>query len=271
MVDGNDAFTTTRRGALKTGALGLGGLTSAIALGGTEAASAAALPSMDTVAALAGVSGGSYFLQLDGIPGDSVDERHLAWIDVESYSWGASNSSAVSGSGWSSSKASISNLNLSTQFGSASPLLFLRTMNGKHVSTAVLQGMTGRDTPRKFLELELKDIAVISYQSSASEGPPLRIALAGVRDHQVHALPPECDRWGRRDHLGDVERAHRHRLGHLSPAVVTRRARGPTTRPRARRGPGCRAASSGSSASSRRTPARRGAGTTGACRRSARG
>ena len=38
---------------------------------------------MDTVAALAGVSGGSYFLQLDGIPGDSVDERHLAWIDVD--------------------------------------------------------------------------------------------------------------------------------------------------------------------------------------------
>jgi type VI secretion system secreted protein Hcp len=184
MVDGNDAFTTTRRGALKTGALGLGGLTSAIALGGTEAASAAALPSMDTVAALAGVSGGSYFLQLDGIPGDSVDERHLAWIDVESYSWGASNSSAVSGSGWSSSKASISNLNLSTQFGSASPLLFLRTMNGKHVSTAVLQGMTGGDTPRKFLELELKDVAVISYQSSASEGPPfesLSLAFAIIK------------------------------------------------------------------------------------------
>ena len=184
MVDGNDAFTTTRRGALKTGALGLGGLTGAIALGGTDTASAATLPSMDTVAALAGISGGSYFLQLDGIPGDSVDARHVAWIDVTSYSWGASNSSAVSGSGWSSSKPNISQLSLTTQFGSASPLLFLRTMNGKHVSTAVLQGMTGGDTPRKFLELELKDIAVTSYQSSAAQDPPsehFSLAFASIK------------------------------------------------------------------------------------------
>jgi len=179
MVDGNDAFTTTRRGALKTGALGLGGLTGAIALGSSEAASAAALPSMDTVAALAGVSGGSYFLKLDGIPGDSVDAGHPAWIDVTSYSWGASNSSAVTGSGWSSSKASISNLSVTSQFGSASPLLFLRTMNGKHVSTATLQGVTGGATPRTFIELELKDIAVTSYQSSASsESPSESFSLA---------------------------------------------------------------------------------------------
>ena len=173
MVDGNDAFTTTRRGALKTGALGLGGLTGAIALGGTDTASAATLPSMDTVAALAGISGGSYFLQLDGIPGDSVDARHPAWIDVTSYSWGASNSSAVSGSGWSSSKPNIeqSQFDDTVRFRQSASLPSDHEWQAR--ATAVLQGMTGGDTPRKFLELTSKDIAVTSYQSSASEGPPL--------------------------------------------------------------------------------------------------
>ena len=170
MVDGNDAFTTTRRDALKTGALGIGGLTGAIALGGNGVASAAEPPSMATVAALAGVSNGDYFLQLDQIPGDSVDDAHPDWIDVMSFSWGASNSSSVSGSGWSASKPSITAISLMSEVGSASPLLFLRTMNGKHVATGVLQGMTTGETRRKFLEIEMKDVAVTGYQSSANEG-----------------------------------------------------------------------------------------------------
>ncbi|MFC7595892.1 Hcp family type VI secretion system effector [Terrabacter sp. GCM10028922] len=170
MVDGNDRFTTTRRGALRTGALGIGGLTGAIALGGSGAASAAEPPSMATVAALAGVGAGDYFLLLDSIPGDSVDDQHEDWIDVMSYSWGVSNSSSVSGSGWSASKPSISALSLMTELGSASPLLFLRTMNGKRVASAVLQGMTSGETRQKFLEIEMKDVAVTSYQSSASHG-----------------------------------------------------------------------------------------------------
>jgi type VI secretion system secreted protein Hcp len=170
MVDGNDAFTTTRRGALKTGALGLGGLTGAIALSGSGAAAAAEPPSMATLAALAGVGSGDYFLQLDQIPGDSADDEHKRWIDVMSFSWGASNTSSLSGSGWSASKPTVSALNLMAETGSASPQLFLRTMNGKHVATGLLQGVTSGETRRKFLEIELKDVAVTSYQTSASAG-----------------------------------------------------------------------------------------------------
>ncbi|MBC9820547.1 type VI secretion system tube protein Hcp [Terrabacter sp. MAHUQ-38] len=170
MVDGNDAFTTTRRGALKTGALGLGGLTGALALSGSGVAAAAEPPSMATVAALAGVGSGDYFLQLDPILGDSVDDEHRRWIDVMSFSWGASNASSVSGSGWSASKSTISGLSLMAETGSASPQLFLRTMNGKRLATGVLQGVTSGEARTKFLEIELRDVAVTSYQTSASEG-----------------------------------------------------------------------------------------------------
>ena len=185
MVDGSETPTTTRRGALKTGALGLGGLTGAMALGSGHA-SAAEPPSMATVAALAGITAGRYFLQLDSIPGDSTDARHAGWIETLSYSWGASNSSTVSGSGWSSSKPSLSNLSFVSSFGSASPLLFLRAMNGKHLSTALLEGMTAGTDPSKFVEIELKDVAVASYQSAASDGGGLptdsfSLAFASIR------------------------------------------------------------------------------------------
>ena len=168
MVDGNDAFTTTRRGALKTGALGLGGLTGAIALGSSTPAAAAQPPTMETLANLAGVSDAEYFLRLDGVPGDSLDDHHPAWLDVASFSWGASNSSTVTGSGWSSSKANIGSLSMMTETGSAGPRLFFRTMSGKHSAIAVLEGVSQGDAPRTFLQLELKDVLVSSYQQSGS-------------------------------------------------------------------------------------------------------
>lgn len=184
MVDGNDAFTTTRRGAIKTGALGLGGLTGAIALGSSEAASAATLPSMDTVAALAGVSGADYFLRLDGITGDSVDAQHQGWVDVQDYSWKATNGTTVTGSGWSASKASLSAMTLSTQLGQHSPPLFLRTMNGRHLTSALVQGMTTGATPRRFVEIEMRDVAVASYEAASGDESPqdtFSLAFAVIR------------------------------------------------------------------------------------------
>lgn len=172
MVDGNDSFTTTRRGALKTGAVGLGGLTGAIALGGSAAA-AAEPPAMASVAALAGVTGGaSYFLQLDGVPGDSVDADHPAWIDLSSYQWGASNTAVVTAAGAGRGRASISALSLTTAFGSASPRLFLRTMNGRTIPTATIHGMSRGDQPRKFLEVGLDGVIVTAYSTSAASETP---------------------------------------------------------------------------------------------------
>jgi len=186
MVDGNDAFTTTRRGALKTGALGLGGLTGAIALGGAETASAAALPSMDTVAALAGVPLGNFYLLLDGIPGDSVDDRHPKWVDVAEFSWKAANASTVTGSGWSASKPTISTLQLSASTGSHSAPLFLRTMNGRRLASAVLEVMTRGESPQTFIQVELKDVAVARYETSAAGGDDspkdvIELAFAQIR------------------------------------------------------------------------------------------
>jgi type VI secretion system secreted protein Hcp len=172
MVEGNAGFTTTRRGALRTGAIGLGGLTGAIALSGSGVAAAAEPAAFDaaTAAAVAGVSVGGFFLLLDQIPGDSVDDKHDKWIDALSFSFGASNTSSLTGSGWSSSKPSMQQINVVAYQGSQSPLLFLRTLNGKHLASALFQGISAGETPRKFMEIELKDVLVGSYSASGSGG-----------------------------------------------------------------------------------------------------
>jgi type VI secretion system secreted protein Hcp len=38
-----------------------------------------------------------YFLKLDGIPGESRDAQHKGEIDLESFSWGESHTTAAGG------------------------------------------------------------------------------------------------------------------------------------------------------------------------------
>ena len=40
-----------------------------------------------------------YFLKLDGIQGESVDDKHKDEIQIMSFSWGGSQTSSVSGTG----------------------------------------------------------------------------------------------------------------------------------------------------------------------------
>jgi len=140
---------------------------------GQAGMAAAAPPSMATVAAAAGGGAVSYFLRLDPIVGDSTDERHQDWIDVLAFSWLASNTAGAIGSGGGTAgKGTIAALNLVAPTGSASPRLFLHTMDGRHLKTALLQGVTGGERGERFLEVELEDVTVSSYATSgASESP----------------------------------------------------------------------------------------------------
>lgn len=48
------------------------------------------------------------FLKIDGVTGESRDSRHQGWIQIESFSWGATQPSGMeTGSGGGSGKSYI--------------------------------------------------------------------------------------------------------------------------------------------------------------------
>jgi type VI secretion system secreted protein Hcp len=56
------------------------------------------------------------FLKLDGIPGESRDSKHKGEIEIESFSWGASNSgSAAHGSGGGAGKVAMQDFSFVTR------------------------------------------------------------------------------------------------------------------------------------------------------------
>jgi len=53
------------------------------------------------------MAAGDYFLKIDGIQGKSRDDRHKDEIDIESFSWGETQSGTFAGGGGRGSRQSL--------------------------------------------------------------------------------------------------------------------------------------------------------------------
>jgi type VI secretion system secreted protein Hcp len=79
------------------------------------------------------------FLKIDGIAGESLDERHKDEIEVLAFSWGESNSgSSGIGGGGGAGKVTMQDFRFTMKLSKASPQLAAACATGKHIKSAVL-------------------------------------------------------------------------------------------------------------------------------------
>lgn len=125
-----------------------------------------------------------YFLKIDGVPGESADSTHKGEIELESFTWGETNSAGQAGPGAGAGKVSVQDLSFVMRFNRASPMLFLACANGKHLKSAVL---TVRKAGKRqhFLVYKFTDVLVSSYQTGGStheaDGPMDQVSLSFAR------------------------------------------------------------------------------------------
>ena len=113
-----------------------------------------------------------YFLKIDGISGESTDEAHKGEIEVESFSWGVSQTSTRLGSGAGAGRAAFQDLHFTTSVSKASPVLFQKCATGQHLKEAVLTcRKAGGEQREEFLKITLSDVLVSSYQAAGSAPP----------------------------------------------------------------------------------------------------
>ena len=113
-----------------------------------------------------------YFLKIDGISGESTDEAHKGEIEVESFSWGVSQTTTRLGSGAGAGRAVFQDLHFTTSVSKASPVLFQKCATGQHLKEAVLTcRKAGGEQREEFLKITLSDVLVSSYQAAGSAPP----------------------------------------------------------------------------------------------------
>ena len=123
-----------------------------------------------------------YFLKLDGIKGESKDDKHKDEIDVTSFSFGESQSGTFSsGGGGGAGKVSMQDFRFTMAANKASPALFLACASGDHITSAVLSCRKAGGGQQEFMKITMEGVLVTSYQIGGSSGsdviPQDQIAL----------------------------------------------------------------------------------------------
>ncbi len=118
-----------------------------------------------------------YFLKIDGIEGESRDKNNKNSIDIESFSWGATNTASVGGGGGGSGKASFQDISVTKIEDRSSPPLFLAVPTGTHYKTASIVGRRADGT--EFTMLTLSDVMITSFAQTgiSPDGPTESLSL----------------------------------------------------------------------------------------------
>ena len=113
------------------------------------------------------------FLKIDGIDGESTDDKHKDEIAILSYAWGETQLAPIGGAGGAggagggAGKIAMQDLYFSMPVNKASPKLFLACAKGEHLRSAVLTVRHAGASPTEFLKWRFTDVLISSYQTAS--------------------------------------------------------------------------------------------------------
>lgn len=114
-----------------------------------------------------------FYLEIDTIKGESAAVGFEKQMQIQSWSFGASNSgSSTLGTGLGTGKVSMQDFHFVVENGTASNQLFLAACKGNHIPNAVLscRKTGGGGTPYTYLKVTFNDIVISSFQTGGSAG-----------------------------------------------------------------------------------------------------
>jgi len=113
------------------------------------------------------------FLKINGIEGESADDKHKNQIDVLSYSFGITQTGTMSyGGGGGAGKANFGDFSFMMRMNKATPKLMNAVSTGKHIADAQLFCRKAGGTQEEYMTYKFYDLLVSSYQTSASSEEP---------------------------------------------------------------------------------------------------
>ena len=113
----------------------------------------------------------AYYLYLEGIDGESTTVGHEKWIDVLSFSLGASNPASFPTGGGGAGKVSFSDLSMVKEVDVSSVSLLKYVATGKHIAKATLDIVSSASKgSQPYLRYDLVNALVTSYNISGGSG-----------------------------------------------------------------------------------------------------
>jgi len=115
------------------------------------------------------------YLQIDGIKGESMDDKHKDWIECTSVTWGVKqprSATASTGGGHTAERCEHEEVVIDKLADLASPILLQTCSAGKTIPKAKLEFMRadGQGDRVKYFEIELENVLIGAIKPKVEEG-----------------------------------------------------------------------------------------------------
>ncbi len=142
------------------------------------------------------------FLKVATAPGESTDDKHKEWIEILSFSWGASQmgggSASASGS-HAGQRVDISDFSIVHTMDKASPKLFQACCTGEHIADVTLELCKAGGDKQQYLNYKFSDVLISSVRpgGSAQGGDALPLEEVSFRFAKVQMVYTPIDSKGK--------------------------------------------------------------------------
>ena len=112
-----------------------------------------------------------YFLKVDSIEGESMDQLHKGAIDLESFSWGLHNTVTLGGNGGRAGRPSFEDFHFTAHSSKASPKMFIACAKGTLLKSATLsarRGVANEGGAPDFLTVKMEHVLISSYNEAGT-------------------------------------------------------------------------------------------------------
>ncbi len=123
------------------------------------------------------------YLQIDGIKGESMDEKHKDWIECEAIHWNITqprSACSSSSGGHSAERCELSDILFRKLADLSSPILMQTCAMGKTIPKAKFEFMRadGQGQPIKYFEIELENVLIGQVTPGIEAGTILNESVA---------------------------------------------------------------------------------------------
>ena len=107
------------------------------------------------------------FLKLDGITGESRDDKHPDEIQVLDVHWNLNQQGSMQyGSGGGTGRVDFHDISFTKRFDFSSPSLMVQCANGKHIKNGTVTLRKAGEHPLEYLVIKLEDVVISSMTPS---------------------------------------------------------------------------------------------------------
>lgn len=115
-----------------------------------------------------------FFLKLDKIDGESADGQYPDYIDVLSWSWGASQTGTMSyGGGGGAGKVNFQDFTFSMRMNKATPKLILACASGDHITKGQFLARKAGKEQQTYMTITFHEILISHYSTGGGGDEPI--------------------------------------------------------------------------------------------------